>query len=105
MQIVGRRQGRMITMRELAQNTSHVMNSLIEDGERACVTRYGRPVAVIVPIDAEQIESHLLTAVLDTVEPDEELSPLDVGSSRELAVEADVDLNEAERLASAGDES
>lgn len=41
---------RLVTMRELNQRTSEVMNEIVDDGDPTMVTRYGRPVAVILPM-------------------------------------------------------
>jgi prevent-host-death family protein len=51
-------------MRELNQRTSEVMNEILEEGTPTLVSRYGRPVAVIVPVPS-QAETYLLGALVD----------------------------------------
>jgi prevent-host-death family protein len=51
-------------MRELNQRTSEVMSEVIDDGSPAFVTRYGRPVAMILPLPAN-IESYLLSSLVE----------------------------------------
>ena len=56
---------RLVTMRELNQQTSEVMNELLDSGDPTIVTRYGRPVAVITPI-SPSAEATLLSRLVDS---------------------------------------
>jgi prevent-host-death family protein len=49
-----------ISLRELARNTSGVIQDMQASGRPALVTRNGKPVAALVPIDAAALEEWLL---------------------------------------------
>jgi prevent-host-death family protein len=49
-----------VTLRELARNTSGVIQDLQASGRPTLVTRNGKPVAALVPIDAGALEEWLL---------------------------------------------
>jgi prevent-host-death family protein len=49
-----------ISLRELARNTSGVIQDVQASGRPALVTRNGKPVAALVPIDAAALEEWLL---------------------------------------------
>lgn len=90
------KQGRVVSMRELVQNTSKVMNELISDTETACVTRYGSPVALIVPLNTSQVESSLIAAALGSTE-DHGVAGLGINEAKDsgiAAVDTGVSLNE-----------
>ena len=53
-----------ITQRELSNHTGKVLDELPTSG-RAFVTRHGKPVAVILPIDAEVLYDYVLANVPD----------------------------------------
>ncbi|MGA8016411.1 MAG: type II toxin-antitoxin system Phd/YefM family antitoxin [Candidatus Dormiibacterota bacterium] len=50
-----------VTLRELARNTASVIQGIQSSGRPALVTRNGRPVAALVPIDEAALENWLLT--------------------------------------------
>lgn len=49
-----------IGIRDLARNASSIINDIEQTKEPALITRRGRPVAYMVPIDAEQLEDFVL---------------------------------------------
>ena len=49
-----------VSIRELANNASGVVASVAETGRPAIVTKHGRPVAAVVPIDQEELEDFVL---------------------------------------------
>jgi prevent-host-death family protein len=50
-----------VTVRELARNTAAVIEGVESSGRPALVTRNGKPVAALVPIDQAALEEWLLT--------------------------------------------
>lgn len=49
-----------VTLRELARNTAAVIQGIESSGRPALVTRNGKPVAALVPIDQTALEDWLL---------------------------------------------
>jgi prevent-host-death family protein len=49
-----------VTIRELGRQVSGVVNEVRTTGRPAFVTRHGTPVAVLLPLDAEQLEDYIL---------------------------------------------
>ncbi len=49
-----------VTLRELARNTASVIQGVQSSGRPALVTRNGRPVAALLPIDEAALEDWLL---------------------------------------------
>jgi len=49
-----------IDVRELARNASAIINELDETKEPAMITRRGRPVAYMLPVDSAQFEDFVL---------------------------------------------
>ncbi|MGD1032895.1 MAG: type II toxin-antitoxin system Phd/YefM family antitoxin [Candidatus Dormibacteria bacterium] len=49
-----------VTLRELARNTASVIQGVQSSGRPALVTRNGRPVAALLPIDETALEDWLL---------------------------------------------
>jgi prevent-host-death family protein len=49
-----------VTLRELARNTAAVIQAIEASGRPALVTRNGRPVAALVPVDESALEDWLL---------------------------------------------
>jgi prevent-host-death family protein len=49
-----------VTLRELARNTASVIQALESSGRPALVTRNGKPVAALVPVDLTALEDWLL---------------------------------------------
>jgi prevent-host-death family protein len=65
-----------VTLRELARNTASVIQGVQSSGRPALVTRNGRPVAALLPIDEAALEDWLLgkapdiTRVVAEADPD-----------------------------------
>jgi len=65
-----------VTLRELARNTASVIQGVRSSGRPALVTRNGRPVAALLPIDEAALEDWLLgkapdiTRVVAEADPD-----------------------------------
>lgn len=55
---------RLVSMRELSQNTSGVISEVVDAGQTAVVSKRGRLVALIVPIPPGAIESAALDRAL-----------------------------------------
>lgn len=49
-----------VGIRELAERASAVVSEVTESGRPMLVTRRGRPVAAVVPIDEEELLDHVL---------------------------------------------
>jgi prevent-host-death family protein len=49
-----------VTIRELGRQVSGVVNEVRTTGRPAFVTHRGTPVAVLMPLDAEQLEDYVL---------------------------------------------
>ena len=57
-----------VNVRELARNTSRVIDGVSKTGQPALVTRDGLPVAAIIPIDAEALDAWILARAPRSVE-------------------------------------
>ena len=55
---------RIVTMRELSQNTSGVIDEILESGRPAFLTRRGQFIAMIKPLEAGAVERAVLTGLL-----------------------------------------
>jgi antitoxin (DNA-binding transcriptional repressor) of toxin-antitoxin stability system len=51
---------RVVNMRELARSTSRVVDSVHRSGKATLVTRGGRPVVALIPIDRGALEDWIL---------------------------------------------
>lgn len=80
-----------IGVRELARNASAIINELDETKEPALVTRRGRPVAYILPVDSAQFEDFVLANASEFVSGMAD-------ADRELATGQTTTLAEARRL-------
>lgn len=49
-----------VTIRELGRQVSGVVNEVTTTGRPAFITNRGTPVAVLLPLDAEQLEDYIL---------------------------------------------
>ena len=49
-----------VSIRDLANNASAVVDEVATSGRPAVVTRHGKPVAAVVPIDQEALEDWVL---------------------------------------------
>lgn len=56
-----------VTIRELANRASAVIDEVVRSGRPAIVTRRGYPVAAAVPLDEPTLEEAATTQVFDTV--------------------------------------
>jgi prevent-host-death family protein len=50
-----------IGIRELARHASSIINDIEQNKEPALITRRGRPVAYVLPVDSEEFEDFVLT--------------------------------------------
>lgn len=57
-----------ISIRDLANNTSGVVSDVQESGRPAIVTKHGRPVAAVVPINQASLEDFVLANAPEYVE-------------------------------------
>ncbi len=57
-----------IGVRELARHASSVINEIEQSREPALVTRRGRPVVYMLPVDSEEFEDFVLTHAPEFVE-------------------------------------
>lgn len=57
-----------VNVRELARNTSKVIDDVAKRHRPTLVTRAGRPVAAVVPIDADALEDWILANAPEFVE-------------------------------------
>jgi PHD/YefM family antitoxin component YafN of YafNO toxin-antitoxin module len=85
-----------IGVRELARNASAIINVLDETKEPAMITRRGRPVAYMLPVDSEQFEDFVLANAPEFVKGM-------AAADRELARGETTALAEARRLLEADD--
>lgn len=68
----------IIPVRDLARRTREVLDDVERTGRVAIVTRQGRPAVAIIPLDAEDLEDHVLAGARDYLdamrEADEDLA-------------------------------
>jgi prevent-host-death family protein len=57
-----------VNIRELARNTSKVIDDVARRHRATLVTRSGRPVAAVIPIDSEALEDWILANAPEFVE-------------------------------------
>ena len=57
-----------VNVRELARNTSRVIDAVARRKRPTIITRGGRPVAAVVPIDADALEDWILANAPEFVE-------------------------------------
>lgn len=57
-----------IGVRELARRTSAILDEIVRKREPTLVTRRGRPIAYVLPIDSEQLEDFVLANAPEFVE-------------------------------------
>lgn len=66
-----------ISIRDLARRPSRVVDDVVETGRPAIITRHGKPVGAVVPIDEDQLEDFVLANAPEYVasmdEADEDL--------------------------------
>jgi antitoxin (DNA-binding transcriptional repressor) of toxin-antitoxin stability system len=65
------KQSRIITMRELAQNTSAVIAEITEAGETAFLTKRGQFIAAIVPLEPGEVERKVLAGLVHHLQEEE----------------------------------
>jgi prevent-host-death family protein len=82
-----------VSIRELANNASGVVADVEESGRPAVVTKHGRPVAAVVPIDPEKLEDFVLANapeyVADRRAADADLAAGRTTSASDLLAELD----------------
>jgi prevent-host-death family protein len=49
-----------VGIRELAKRASAILNQIEQDKEPALITRRGRPIAYVLPVDSEEFEDFVL---------------------------------------------
>jgi prevent-host-death family protein len=80
-----------IGVRELARNASAIIHKLDETKEPAVITRRGRPVAYILPVDSERFEDFVLANAPEFMKGT-------AAADRDLARGETTSLSEARRL-------
>ncbi|WP_438470951.1 type II toxin-antitoxin system prevent-host-death family antitoxin [Streptomyces asiaticus] len=60
---LGARSARIVTVRELSRDTAGVLREINDQKEPAFVTRHGRFVAMITPLEDQQVEARALQHV------------------------------------------
>jgi prevent-host-death family protein len=88
-----------VSIRDLSRNASGVVAGVKESGRATLVTKHGRPVAALVPINPEDVEDFVLSRVPDYLEDliaaDAELT---AGKTRQAAdVFAELDARDGDR--------
>lgn len=77
----------VITIRDLQRNPAEVLRSVEEGGRPAFVTRRGRPIAVLLPVDEEELLDFVLANapeyVADMKAADEDIASGELGRSLE----------------------
>jgi len=58
----------VVGVRDLGKRASAIVDDVATSREGTVITRRGRPVAVLLPIDAERFEDHVLASALEFVE-------------------------------------
>lgn len=56
-----------VSIRDLSNNASAVIDEVATSGRPAVVTKHGRPVAAVVPIDQEALEDWVLASAPELV--------------------------------------
>jgi prevent-host-death family protein len=79
-----------IGVRELAKHASSIINDIEQTKEPALITRRGRPVAYMLPVDSQEFEDFVLTHASEFVEGM-------VSANAELAARETVSLAEVRR--------
>ncbi|MFZ0214996.1 MAG: type II toxin-antitoxin system Phd/YefM family antitoxin [Candidatus Dormiibacterota bacterium] len=73
-----------VNVRDLQRNPARILRELEDSGQPAFVTRNGRPVAVLMPLDEEALLDHVLANapeyVADMRRADDEIAQGDVGT-------------------------
>jgi prevent-host-death family protein len=58
----------IIGVRELRQRATEVLRQVREQGAEYVITHQGRPIALLLPVDAEELEQAMLEAARPSVE-------------------------------------
>jgi len=89
----------IVGIRELARRTSELLQQLEQTGDRILITRHGRAVGLIVPLDSEEFEDFVLANAPEFVQAMEEGDrDLAEGRTRPLdKVLAEIEVEEAKR--------
>jgi prevent-host-death family protein len=92
-----------VTLRELARNTASVIQNIQSSGRPALVTRNGKPVVALVPIDEVALEEWLLKQSPDITRTVAEADPdLDAGRLRNVEWQRAREAGRRETRAKAG---
>jgi len=84
-----------VSIRELANNASGVIASVADTGRPTVITKHGRPVAAVVPIDQDELEDFVLANAPEFVagraQADADLAAGRTRSLDEVLAELDAD--------------
>ena len=64
---------RIVSVRELSQDTSGVLRKLEESGEPLLITRYGRFIGALVPLSHSRVEQEVLGDLDEFIDKNERL--------------------------------
>lgn len=90
----------VVNIRELARSTSRVVDSVHRSGKATLVTRGGRPVVAMVPIDEDALEDWVL-AHSPAVAASLRAADADLRAGRAMSLDEFLARNPARRTASA----
>ena len=90
----------VVNMRELARSTSRVVDSVHRSGKAALVTRGGRPVVAMIPIDEDAIEDWVI-AHSPTFVASLRTADADLGRGRAISLDEFLARNPVRRTAPA----
>jgi antitoxin YefM len=88
-------------VRELARHASSIINDIEQNKEPALVTRHGRPVVYMLPVDSDEFEGFVLTHAPQFVEgmatADAELAAGETVSLADIRAELEADKPTSDR--------
>ncbi|MGH2831877.1 MAG: type II toxin-antitoxin system Phd/YefM family antitoxin [Solirubrobacteraceae bacterium] len=90
-----------IGIRELARHASSIISDIEQNKEPALITRRGRPVVYMLPVDSEEFEDFVLTHAPQFVEgmadADAELAAGETASLTDVRAELEADMPPSDR--------
>jgi PHD/YefM family antitoxin component YafN of YafNO toxin-antitoxin module len=90
-----------IGVRELARHASSIINDIEQNKEPALITRHGRPVVYMLPVDSAEFEDFVLAHAPEFVEgmaaADNELAAGETVSLADVRVELEADEQPTDR--------
>jgi PHD/YefM family antitoxin component YafN of YafNO toxin-antitoxin module len=90
-----------IGVRELARHASSIINDIEQNKEPALITRHGRPVVYMLPVDSAEFEDFVLTHAPQFVEgmatADAELATSETVSLTDVRAELEADAPPSDR--------